>query len=148
MYEILHRLGWADGAIAMGVVLILTGMSISYLDSNRPEVKVEIVKKPKTEEVRVLGVSLVPTIKPTILEKQKPTIREADKLIESDSSKININTASTDDLDTLSGIGPALAKRIIEYRERNNGYRSVEEIKLVSGIGEKLYEKIKDRLSI
>jgi competence protein ComEA len=48
----------------------------------------------------------------------------------------------------LSGIGPAIAQKIIDYRTKNNGFRNVEEIKLVSGIGDKLYEKIKDKITL
>ena len=61
---------------------------------------------------------------------------------------ININTAGVEELDKLVGIGPALAQRIIDYREKNGGFRDVNEIKLVPGIGEKMYEKIKDKISL
>ncbi|MBP9817433.1 helix-hairpin-helix domain-containing protein [Candidatus Shapirobacteria bacterium] len=61
---------------------------------------------------------------------------------------ISLNTATVEDLDTLSGIGPALAQRIIDYREKNGGFKNIEEIKLVSGIGDKVFEKIKDKLSL
>lgn len=61
---------------------------------------------------------------------------------------ININKAGLEELDRLPGIGPAIAERIIEYRNKNGGFMDVAEIKLVSGIGEKLFEKIKDKISI
>lgn len=61
---------------------------------------------------------------------------------------ININTAGVEELDKLVGIGPAMAGRIIEYREKNGGFKDINEIKLVSGIGDKLFEKIKDKISI
>ena len=62
--------------------------------------------------------------------------------------KININTASTSELETLPGIGPALAKRIIEYRTQSGGFKSIEEIKNVSGIGEKKFDSIKNLITI
>lgn len=65
-----------------------------------------------------------------------------------DSGLININTAGVDDLDKLSGVGPAIAKKIIDYREKNGGFRDINEIKLVSGIGDKMYEKIKDFITL
>lgn len=68
--------------------------------------------------------------------------------VQKNSGVININTASKEELDKLTGIGPAMAERIIEYREKNGGFRDVNEIKLVSGIGEKLYEKIKEKIGI
>jgi len=61
---------------------------------------------------------------------------------------VNLNTASQGELESLSGIGPAFAGRIIEYREKNGGFRDINEVKLVSGIGEKLFEGIKDGISI
>jgi competence protein ComEA len=62
--------------------------------------------------------------------------------------KININLASEADLDTLPGIGPALAKRIIAYRESHGPFQSMEDIQDVSGIGPAIFERIKDLISI
>lgn len=64
------------------------------------------------------------------------------------SGKININSASLKELDTLSGIGAVRAQQIIDYREKNGGFKSIEEIKNISGIGDKTFEKIKDQISI
>lgn len=61
---------------------------------------------------------------------------------------IKINTASVEDLDTLNGVGPAIAQRIIDYRTENGGFKSVEEIKLVPGIGDKMFEKIKNEIQL
>jgi competence protein ComEA len=61
---------------------------------------------------------------------------------------ININTATTEELEELPGIGPAMAGRIIEYRKTNQGYKDINELKMVSGIGDKLYEKIKNLVEI
>ncbi|HAG09856.1 MAG TPA: competence protein ComEA [Desulfotomaculum sp.] len=61
---------------------------------------------------------------------------------------ININTANQTEIETLPGIGPALAGRIIQYREENGPYRVPEDIKNVSGIGDKRYEDIKDKITI
>lgn len=62
--------------------------------------------------------------------------------------KVNINTASVEELDTLPGIGPVIAQRIVEYREANGPFKSIQEITLVSGIGDATFEKIKDRISV
>ena len=64
------------------------------------------------------------------------------------SGKININTASVTELDSLSGIGPTYANRIIEYRNANGGFKSIDEIKNVKGIGDKTFDKFKDKITI
>ena len=61
---------------------------------------------------------------------------------------ININTATQEELDTLPGIGPATATKIIEYRKEKGKFKQKEEIKEVSGIGEAKYEKIKEYISV
>ena len=58
--------------------------------------------------------------------------------------KVNINTASKEELTNLNGIGPVTAERIIEYREKIAPFKKKEDIKKIKGIGEKTYEKIKD----
>jgi len=62
--------------------------------------------------------------------------------------KVNINTAGVDELVTLPGIGKAYAERIVEYRQKNGPFKKVEDIINVRGIGEKTFERIKDRLTI
>ncbi|WP_091544324.1 helix-hairpin-helix domain-containing protein [Alkaliphilus peptidifermentans] len=62
--------------------------------------------------------------------------------------KVNINSASINELATLSGIGDALAQRIIEHRNENGPFTSIEDIKKVSGIGEKKYEAIKEYIMV
>ena len=61
-------------------------------------------------------------------------------------NKISLNKASLDELMTLDGIGEKKAQAIIDYRNKNNGFKKVEEILEVDGIGSATYEKIKDRL--
>ena len=64
------------------------------------------------------------------------------------SGKININTATSAELDTLPGIGTAYAGRIIEYRNAHGGFKSTEEIKNVKGIGDKTFEKFRNNITI
>ena len=66
----------------------------------------------------------------------------------SSGEKVNINTAGVDELVTLPGIGKAYAERIVEYRQKNGPFKKVEDIINVRGIGEKTFERIKDRLTI
>lgn len=67
---------------------------------------------------------------------------------ESSEKLININTASLEELTKINGIGETKAKSIIEYREKNGAFKSIEEIKNVKGIGEKTFEKLKDSITI
>lgn len=64
------------------------------------------------------------------------------------SEKININTATQTELETLPGIGPSTSLKIVNYREENGKFKSIEEIKEVSGIGDAKYENIKDLICV
>lgn len=61
---------------------------------------------------------------------------------------ININTASKEELESLNGIGPVLAQRIIEYREDKGGFKTIEDITKVRGIGAAVYNKIWQYISV
>ena len=62
--------------------------------------------------------------------------------------KININTATVKELDSLPGIGPTMAKRIEEYRQSKGAFTSIEDIKHVKGIGDGLFKKIRDKITV
>jgi competence protein ComEA len=59
---------------------------------------------------------------------------------------ISLSAATQAELEQLDGIGPALAQRIIEYREQNGGFKSIDQLQEVSGIGEKRFEALKDSI--
>jgi len=61
---------------------------------------------------------------------------------------VNINTASQDELETLSGIGPVTAQKIIDYRETNGLFIGIEDIQKISGIGSVNFEKFKDQITV
>jgi competence protein ComEA len=63
-------------------------------------------------------------------------------------NKIDINQATVEELEKLPGIGPKIAKNIVEYREKNGPFRSIEELLKVKGIGPKKLEQIKKYLNI
>jgi competence protein ComEA len=62
--------------------------------------------------------------------------------------KVNINTADAVVLDTLPGVGPAMAQKIIDYRKSNGAFRMLEDIKNVPGIGESKYLNLKDKITL
>lgn len=63
-------------------------------------------------------------------------------------SKVNINTATQTELETLPGIGPSTASKIIAYRKEKGKFKNIEELKDVSGIGNSKYDKVKDLISV
>ena len=67
---------------------------------------------------------------------------------ESDDGKVSINNSDIAKLKEIPGIGEVKANSIILYREKNNGFKSIEELKKVDGIGEKTFEKIKDSIKL
>ena len=97
---------------------------------NRAEIVADGAKIYIPPKGQTLGVNIVPTTGST------------------KSKLVNVNLATATELDTLPGIGPALAGRIIDYRSQNNGFKDVNELKLVSGIGDKVFENLKDLIEI
>lgn len=79
--------------------------------------------------------------------KNNASITENTNLAGIDSSLININTASINELKTLSGIGESKAKAIIEYRDKFGPFKNIDDILNVNGIGNKLYEQIKTHIT-
>ncbi|MGM9928605.1 MAG: helix-hairpin-helix domain-containing protein [Bacillus sp. (in: firmicutes)] len=62
--------------------------------------------------------------------------------------KININKATASELETITGIGPSKAAAIMQYRSENGSFKNIDELKNISGIGEKTFEKLKDEVTI
>ena len=65
-----------------------------------------------------------------------------------DPGLVNINTATVTELTTVSGIGASRAQAIVDYRERNGSFGSIDDIKKVDGIKDGLFSKIKDKITI
>jgi competence protein ComEA len=76
------------------------------------------------------------------------TARGATPQAPASGEKVNINTAGVDELVALPGIGRAYAERIVEYRQKNGPFKRVEDILNVRGIGEKTFERIKEKLTL
>lgn len=63
-------------------------------------------------------------------------------------SKININTATSEELQTLNGVGPATAEKILAYRSSNGSFKCIEDLKKVDGIGDKTFDKLKEQIKV
>jgi competence protein ComEA len=73
---------------------------------------------------------------------------KADTSIAVEKAPLNINTASSEELQTIKGIGPTLANRIVEYRSQNGEFASVEDLLKVNGVGEAKLAKMKDSIAV
>jgi competence protein ComEA len=61
---------------------------------------------------------------------------------------VNVNQATVDQLTTINGIGPVMAKRIVEFREKNGPFKKMEDLLAVQGIGEKKLERLRAQISL
>lgn len=84
----------------------------------------------------VLGLFIVP-----LLAQQAQTAKPA-------TEKININTATLEELQKLPSVGPKVAQRIIDFRKQNGSFKKIEEIMKVNGIGEKIFLRMKDMITV
>lgn len=107
------------------------------VDKTKEEVKKDEKKDESKEEVKKEEVKN---------EEKTDNVKEDVK--DNLNTLVNINSASLDELMSINGIGESKAKAIIEYRNSNGLFKSIEEIKNVSGIGDKLYDKIKENITV
>ena len=113
----------ADWMILVGFIFIIVGLALGMRNQD------------KKGDLKFVKAVITPGI-------------EVKTKVQSRSGLININTASLAELDSLSGIGPVIGQRIIDYRIANNGFKDIKEIQMVKGIGEKMFAKIMDKIEI
>lgn len=121
----------AAGGLAIDADLTQVNLAYSLKDGQ----KIYIPRIADTEEEIIIN------------EENGPSV-VLDAGMEQVSKKVNINTATLEELQTLSGIGEETARKIIEHRQLNGRYNSIEEIKNVSGIGDAKFESIKDYICV
>lgn len=162
MLDKLRNIMWFDWLIIFGIGLLVFGLGLNWKVENKGKIEI-LVKEMEEIEVfddnDVLGiesennivVSPIPTKYADKNSKDNSVSQTVNKTEISKNTvdgKININKAGIEELTKLSGVGPKTAEKIIEYRTINKGFMNIQEIKLVKGIGDKMYEKIKNNLEI
>lgn len=106
-------------------------------------------KKKLVDLMLVLGiVFIVIGIGLNLRGQEKPKVEVIKKEIKVENRTVNINTATMAELDTLPGIGPVTAQKIVDYRSSYGGFTKIEDIQKVSGIGPKKYADIAGKISI
>lgn len=131
----------AGGLTASGVT---TNINLSKKLSDEMVIYVFTKKELDSESVKNEVVCEIPKCECEVV-----SISNCDSIENSPiSDKVSINDGTLEELMTLDGIGESKAKSIIEYRENNGKFNSLDEIKNVSGIGDAAYEKIKDKIKL
>jgi competence protein ComEA len=78
----------------------------------------------------------------------KATTPKAPTVTATATAPVNLNTATVEQLATIPGVGPRMAERIIDYRQKNGGFKKVEDLMNVSGVGEKSFLKMKPLITV
>ncbi|MCK4576772.1 ComEA family DNA-binding protein [candidate division WOR-3 bacterium] len=126
------------------IFLLVLGSSLYLYKLNHPSFApayiIEDFKKQIEEEINedIIDYNLYLPIQKTVRAENK----EFEKI------KININTADFNELQRIPCIGPAYAQKIIEYRKKYNGYKTIGEIKRIKGIADKKFEKMKNYIKV
>lgn len=147
--------------ILLFVLFLLTSCTTDFLPVEKESIRVSVrgeVKNPGNFELKPYSTiedlltylklnenSDISALNPNIV------LKDGDVLIiegKQSLAKISINTASKEDLETLPGIGPSMAQKIIDHRNSQGLFQRIEDIMKVKGIKEKLFEKIKDLIRI
>lgn len=113
-------------------------------DANKK--KINLAKRINDEEYIYIPNTNEDDIYPQDIDSQSYITINNNENTNTNNTLININTANTGQLQELQGVGQVLASRIVEYRNQNGKFSSKEELKNVSGIGDKKFDEIKDKI--
>lgn len=147
---------WDAGKTAALLMLMLACVAVGYFlgrNTVSPGFDTVVITEYSAPEQQLAltspenAVQTVPVrTEPELLEpEEKEEVSSPDS---GETGLVDVNTAGQDELETLPGIGPKLAGRIIAYREEYGPFTSAEELLGVKGIGEKLLEKIRSRIVV
>ena len=113
----------------------ITNVNLAFVVEDGMKIRIPSVNEEKTDE-------------DYITEDSGKGVIISDDINSISNSIININTASESELEQLPGIGPSISSRIVEYRNKNGKFKSIEDIKKVTGVGDSKFEKIKDLIKV
>ena len=116
----------------------MSKINLAYVLEDGVKIRIPSINDEHTEEY-------ITTDEVEIVESSSQTTQNGGN---SKSGLININTANETELDSLPGIGPSIAAKIINYREENGDFASIEDIKNVNGIGDSKFEELKDLICV
>lgn len=120
------------------IIIIYTNDQINEYKNNNTKVEYVYIEVPSCPD----------KINDACINKQTELSQKEEANEEESNSKISINQANVEELTSLSGIGEKKANDIIEYRNQNGNFKTIEDLKNVNGIGDALFEKIKDYITI
>lgn len=133
------------------LVAFIVGIGIQYYNKRQPNniseewaVEYEKIIKDFQEKSHEMGSENIRINLDSISNQKGLSFTEKQKFV----GKININSASLEELQILTGIGPATALKIIEFRQNNGFFDNIQAIQKVKGIGPKKFEKIKSNITI
>ena len=98
--------------------------------------------------IRTITSALFVVLCATAAFAQAPAKGSATASAVSATAPVNLNTATVTQLDSLPGVGKATAERIVEYRQKNGGFKKIEELMNVKGVGEKSFLKLKPLITV
>ena len=143
--------GKAKAAVVIIVAAAAFGLGMLFEHVHTERFVIETISADGTNDTAAVETAVSETAVPESAEESSepaPTAAGSAAPAVISDGKININTADAELLDKLEGIGPSIAQRIVDYRTENGNFESIEELTLVSGIGEKKLDAIRDKICV
>lgn len=137
MNDLVYKYRFLIGSVLIAVILIGSGLIVWQ----------KYGQKHNTKDSEIEALKQQNELLRTQLAGQTQQVAGAETS-QAEGEKININSADLASLDKIPSVGPAIAQRIIDYREQNGGFTTIEDIKNVKGIGDATFEKMKDMITV
>lgn len=139
------RFGWIILFLIIIFFFFLLGRSLGM---RKPSDVIHVLtsRQIEDEQTRLVGGNTSRSAETTAETTEEK--HNTETVLEKENGKLNVNTASESDLIALPGIGDVLARRIVEYREENGAFSSVDDLRCVDGIGEKKLDGIRDYVTV